>query len=219
MCGVVVACAGGTQAQPIESITFSIEWEKPSIQFGETNTAKVFATITPDIGTQTKWNTSPGKGQAGVLKAFASSVMDWKSVQNGAKGSIALDPNPVFLPMGPIPIEPMPDGQGGFKGLPLGQVAFPLNPAPNTDQKVWLFDFHWTANLGPVPTSPYVVEYTTSALSAKVFLDIGTTSPVWVGENAVKIDGQGGFTVVPAPGIVVCGLFAIGVCVQRRRDS
>lgn len=217
VCGVVVACAGMTFAQPVETLTFSIEWDKAVIAPGETNSGKVVATIGPELGTVTQWNSSPGTGQPGVLKALASLGLDFKNLSNGTNGSLSWKVNPDWWPGSGIP--PTPDGQGGIAGIQFGQISPPLEPFPNLSAVIDVVTVKWTAAVSPMPAMPYEVMYGTKALWAKVFLDIGLPSGQWVGENAVKIDGQGGFTVIPSPSVFAFGVFALGVFVQRRRLS
>ncbi len=199
-------------AQPVESLSLTIEWAKPTILFGESNTAKVHATLGPDIGSGTKWNTPPGTGQPGVLKAFASTILDLPNLQNGQKGTLAWKMNPEFWEGVVEPIPPKPDGNGGLKDFNLGQFGPPLNPTPNTNQSVWLFDLTWTADQGA--TAPFMVEYATKLVTAKVYLDVGLSN--WVGENAAKIDGQGGFIVIPAPSILAMAALPAMCLLQRR---
>jgi hypothetical protein len=122
-------------AQPVETLTLSIVWEKPLIQFGETNTGKIYATLGPEICTLTAWNSPPGSGQLGVLKAFATTIFDFKNVQNATKGSLWWTFNPEFELQSSWATS---DGEGGFAGASPGQIGAKINPDPNIDQAVWL---------------------------------------------------------------------------------
>ena len=82
------------------------------------------------------------------------------------------------------------------------------------DQSVTVLKIAWKA---PAITDGFDVMYSTKVTAGKVFLDIGTTSPKWVGENAVKIDGQGGFTVLPAPGAGFAFIGAVVALQSARR--
>ncbi len=210
-----VALALPGRAQSVETLTLTLKWAKSTIQFGESNTAKVHATLGPDIGSGTKWNTPPGTGQPAVLKAFASTILNLPNLQNGQKGSLDWTLNSEFSG-GVVPNPPKPDGNGGLTDFNLGQFGPPTNPTPNTDQSVWLFEITWTADQGA--TAPFMVEYATELLSAKVYLDIGLPSGVWVGENAVKIDAKGGFMVIPSPSTLsACMLIVLAVTKRGRR--
>ncbi len=204
-----MGAARAAMAQPLESLTFSVEWEKAVIAPGETNTGQVLATVGPAIGATTAWNSPPGTGQLGAIKAFASTVFNLKNLQNGTNGLCYVTiPSEFNASTKPI----SDDGNGGFVGLNTGQIAFPANTNPNTNQTVAILNVAWKAADAP---GGYEVIYATKSTSGKVFLDVGLAA--WVGENAVRIDGQGGFAVIPAPptiAIIVPWLLAIGT---RRR--
>ncbi len=201
----VAGLAAATNAQPIETLTYSVEWDLASISSGA-NTGGVYVTITPDIGTTTAWNTKPGTGQAGKLMAFASSIMNLLNTQNGTNGaltwSVPTDVNAANLPG-------TDDGAGGIKLSQAGQFGPPVNPTPNTKQKVKILDLKWTLGV----LGNYDVSYATQSTSGKVFLDVGLSA--WVGENAVKVDGKGGFSVTPAPASLA--LLGLGGLVAGRR--
>lgn len=195
---------------PIETITYSIEWEKAEIAPGETNTATVWATITPDIGTLCLWNPGGGgTGQAGILKSFASTIFDFVSVTNGDKGTITDAFVHKEFAITPDSITPI--GTTGVKAK-AGQFGFPTNPNPNVSQSVAVLSFTWKAGDAG---EAYDVLYATKSISAKVYLDVGLA--VWVGENAFKVDDQGGFTVTPAPSAISLVVPLLWVVGNRRR--
>jgi hypothetical protein len=202
----VAGLATVSNAQPIEALSYSVEWDFASINNGGTNTGGVYATITPDIGTQTAWNTVPGKGQAGILKAFASSIIALVNNLNGLNGNIAWTV-PADMNLANIP--GVPDGLGGITNSQSGQFGPPTNPTPNLKQKVLILALSWTDTAG----GNYSVDYGVKSSSGKVWLDVGLAA--WVGENAVRTDGKGGFNVVPAPASLA--LLGLGGLIAGRR--
>ena len=142
--GVCAALASVAVAQPIETIDFTVVWDKPEIGPGETNTGHVIATIGPKIGSIVAWNTPPGTGQAGKLLCFQSSTLDFVNVQNGLSGTIAWTvPSPLFN-LGKLG---SPDGNGGITGSKTYQNYF-SEPSPNFGQWLSVLDLEWTANGG-----------------------------------------------------------------------
>lgn len=201
----VAGLAAATNAQPIETITYSVEWDQASIT-GGSNTGAVYATITPDIGTTTAWNTKPGTGQAGKLMAFASTIGNLVNTANGLNGTLDWT---VPTDVNAANIKGTADGSGGIAGTQSGQFGPPVNPAPNTKQKVKILDLKWTLGVA----GNYSVSWDFNATSSKVFLDVGLAS--WVGENAAKVSGKGGFNVTPAPASLA--LLGLGGLVAGRR--
>ncbi len=203
--------AGAARGQyPAETITYSIEWEKTVIAPGEANTATVRATITPEIGTLCHWNSGGGgTGQPGVLKAFASTIFDFVSVSGADKGTIVEALVPTEFAIAPDPITPV--GTTGVK-VKAGQYAFPINPNPNVNQSVAVLSFTWLAGDAG---QAYEVLYQTQAVSGKVYLDVGLA--VWVGDNTVKVNGQGGFSVTPSPASWAAYVPLLLIAGQRRR--
>ncbi len=196
-------------AQPVESLTLTIEWDKPVIGPGETNTGKLLATVGPDLGTITAWNTKPGTGQAGTLKAFASAIFNFMGMENGLNGTFQWTiPAEFNISSKPGMMWPT----GGAAGVNAGQFGHPANPQPNVNQTVTLLQFKWSETAGG---GPYNVLFETELLSAKVYLDVGLAA--WVGENAVKIDGEGGFMVIPAPSAIAFAVPLFLVAGTRRR--
>jgi len=206
----VLGCGTATIAQDV-TITYSVKWDFQVIQGGGTNTGAIYATIDPGLGSTIKWTTPPGKGQPGILKAFASSIFDLLNTLNGTEGTLSWT-IPSALNVGNV--GPWPDGKGGFTSANAGQVGVPINPNPVLDNPIKIINLSWT-DTGEAFNG--IVEYTTKVASSKVFLDIGTTNPIWVGHNATKIvNGVGLFGVsVPAP--AVCSLFGAAVLVALRR--
>lgn len=205
----VAGLAAVAQAQDT-TMTYSIVWDKASINPGETNTGKVVVEIKPGIGSTILWTTAPGKGQAGILKAFASSIFDTLSVLNGNQGTLAWT---VPAALGVAGIPGTSNGAGGITGTNAGQVAPPLNPTPVLDNPITVLNISWTGNAGFSGD----VNYGIKSSSGKMFLDISTGgNPIWVGHNATsRVDGQGGFTVVPAPASMA--LLGLGGLVAARR--
>jgi MYXO-CTERM domain-containing protein len=192
------------------SISYSIVWDKASINPGETNTGKVIATVTPGFGATIKWTTPPGKGQNGILKAFASSIFDTVNLLNGEQGTLAWT---VPTALNLANIQGNLNG-GGIVGTNAGQVAPPINPNPNVDNPITILNLTWTGNAGFSGN----VSYNVKATSGKMFLDISTTpTPTWVGHNATKLESAaaGNFTVVPAPASMA--LLGLGGLVAARR--
>ncbi len=210
VCGMAAAMAGGgAGAQPLETITLSVEWEKAVIGPGETNVGHIVATVSPQIGSMVAWNTPPGTGQPGKLIAFASVIFDLQNAGNALNGALAWTVPSEFN----IANKPgTPDGNGGIKGTTAGQFVGNPNPNPNYNQQVTVLNLSWkeTSSVGA-----YDVLFATKLTSAKVGLDVGL--PGYVGENCVKIDGQGGFLVVPGPGVWAAMLAVPCVVLGRRR--
>jgi hypothetical protein len=201
-----------TNAQPLETMTLSIEWDWPVISHGQTNTGKILATMSPKIGSTVAWNTPPGKGQPGILIAFMSASFDLQGISNALNGTLAWTIPAEF----DIANKPgVPDGEGGIKGTITGQFIGNPNPfPPNTNQTVTILELEWTESAGG---DSYEVNFASKMLTAKVGLDVGLSSIV--GENAVKIDGQGGFNVIPAPSAIVLAPLAVAGLTRRRRRS
>lgn len=195
--------------QPIESLTFSVVWDKSVIAPGETNTGAVRATIWPEIGTVTAWNTYPGTGQLGKLLGFAKAKLDLHNLANALEGTLAWSiAKPLAL--GSLGV---PDGNGGISGASMWQHWQTL-PSPNFDQSLDLLELTWT-HTGSAST-PFEVKFEVESFIAKVYLDVGLS--VWIDENAVKLDGQGGFSVIPAPSpLWASGPIALAVTNRRRR--
>ena len=215
-CVALVGLAGGFFAGfalgQDTTITFSIKWDKPTIGAGETNTGAVWAEITPGLGSSIKWTTPPGKGQQGTIVAFASTVFDTMNLLNGGKGQLKWTVLPDWATVG-IPGEP--DGNGGIKGTNAGQVAEGgLNPQANKKNPVQLLSLTWTAQAGGM----YDVAYGLSSKSGKMYLNIGTGFQFWVAQAATfRVDGQSGFSVIPAPAAwCVAGLSTLLACRRRR---
>ncbi len=206
---VIAGIASFARAQPLETLTLTIEWDKPTIGHGETNAGKLLATVGPEIGSVTAWNSAPGTGQAATLKAFGAAIFNFMGMENGLNGKFEWTIPTEFDPGSPG--EPWPTG--GAKGVNTGQVGPPTNPSPNVNQTVTLLKFKWTESAGD---GPYNVLFQTQLTAAKVPLDVGL--PNWVAENAVKIDGQGGFTVIPTPAIGAIGIPMLFAIVRRRRQ-
>ncbi len=209
--GAILVVAGAAHGQyPKAEIAFTIEWERTVIAPGESNAATVRATLWPDIGATVTWHRSgTGTGVPGTLKSFANAIFSLKNVSNGLSGEIVNAKVPDEFVNSPNPITP--DGNGGLN-VQAGQQQFPFNPNPNVGQSVVVLTFEWLAKGAG---QWYDVMYAIKSTSGKVFLDVGLTP--WVGENATRFDGQGGFTVTPAPPATL--LLALGavVCTHRRR--
>jgi hypothetical protein len=175
----------------------------------------VYATISPGQGTVVPWTTPPGKGQPGVIKGFASSIFDFLNTLNGTEGTLKWTvPHSLDL----VNLPGTPDGNGGIKGTTAGQVT----PGGigggyfNYDNPIKILDLQWQ-DTGEMFNG--FVEYTTKVSSSKVFLDIGTTNPLWVVHNATKIvNGVGMFGVsIPSPAsVMLLGLAAL--VTPRRRQ-
>ncbi len=206
----VMSCGLAAHAQDV-TITYSVKWDFQVIQGGGTNTGAIYATIDPGLGSTIKWTTPPGKGQPGILKAFASGIFDLMNTLNGTEGTLSWTiPTTWNIAQQPG----TPDGNGGFKGGNVGQIGFPLNPTPNMENPVKLADLKWV-DTGDAFNG--LIEYTTKVASSKVYLDIGTTNPIWVGHNATNIvNGVGMFGVsVPTP--AACSVIGAGALVASRR--
>jgi hypothetical protein len=205
----IVAIAVCSNAQAIESITYTIEWANGLVPVGGSNTGAVYATITPSIGSMTQWNTPPGNGESGILKAFASSIINLVNTKGSDIDAVLTWTVPAEFNLANIP--GTSDGNNGILGSQSGQFGPPANSSPNTSQKVKVLDLKWTL-LSAMTIEP--VEYTTQALSSKVFLDVGLAA--WVGENAAKIDTAGGFSALPSPAALPA-LLVMGLAVRWRR--
>lgn len=203
----VLGLAVGGSAQPIETITYSIEWDSASVLTEATGS--VYATITPDLETTTAWNTKPGVGQMATLMRFGASIMDLVNVKNGSLGTLTWTV-PADLNVG---VPGAPDGNGGIKSSHAGQFMPPTVTMPPAIQKVKILDLKWTLN-EPAPMI-FQVTYATKSTSAKVWLDAGLAS--YVGENAVKIDGKGSFQVIPAPASTA--FLGLAMLMTRRRRT
>jgi hypothetical protein len=201
----VAGIAAAANAQDT-TITYTIKWDNASINNGGTNTGAVYAEITPGIGSAVKWTTAPGKGQAGTIEAFASSVFDTLNLLNGSNGALSWTV-PAALNVAGIPGSA---NGGGIAGTNAGQVGKTLNPNPVLDNPIKLLDLSWTDTTG----GTYDVNYGIKSASGKMFLNIGIAN--WVGHNATfRVDGQGGFSVVPAPASMA--LLGLGGLVAARR--
>jgi hypothetical protein len=209
--GLFFALRATSFAQPLEQLTFSVVWDKAVIAHGETNTGKVMATIGPGIGTITAWNTLPGKGQTGIIEAFASAIFHFKGMENGLNGTFSWT-IPVEFNFSSLPGVPWPTG--GAMGVNAGQFGPPTYPNPNVKQTVTILEFAWHEVAGG---GPYNVLFEAEATSAKVYLDVGLNS--WVGENAVKLNGEGGFSVIPAASTAWPVVAGLAVLARRRRGG
>jgi len=196
-----VAVDARSQQWPVETVEFSIKWDQAVIAPGETATGGLWISITPDIGTQTQWNTPPyGQGQLGTLAAFATAGFGVTNILNGQTGSLAGHNLPIFTLAGTLP--PSPDGQGGLTNTDAGQIGQPLNPSPITDQQIKILDLEWT-------TTDYTareVWFEAKPAWAKVYLKDIPGLPIpnqWVGETAVAITMPAStFIVIPAPSML-----------------
>ena len=205
----VAGLAAIAQAQDT-TISYSIVWDNAVIAPGGTNTGKVVAEIKPGIGSTIAWTTSPGKGQPGILKAFASTIFDTLNLLNGQNGTLSWT---VPAALNVANLKGDPDGSGGIKGTNSGQVGLPINPTPLTDNPITILNLSWTGNAGWMGD----VNFGLKTSSGKMFLDIGTTSPIWVGHNAtIRVDGQGGFSVPAPASMALLGLGGL-VAARRRR--
>ncbi len=197
-----------THAQPIETLTFSIEWENDVTPTNPTAKGAVWATISPNIGMQVQWNTLPGTGQVGVLMAFGQAVFDTLDVANSTTGTLTWS-----VPSNwDLSVAGTPDGNGGITQSKVGQIVQP-NPSPNTQQKVKLLELAWTTG----QFSPRLVEFVTQCTLGKVNIDVGLS--VWPGENTAIVNGAGGFWVVPGPSpLWVMALVTVWPLWVRRRQ-
>lgn len=207
----IAAFAVCSNAQPIESITYSVEWDGATVLPGGSNTGAVYATITPSIGSTTQWNTPPGTGQSGILKSFASSIINLVNTKGSNIDAVLTWTVPTEFNIANKP--GTSDGNNGILASQSGQFGLPSNPSPNTAQKVKILDLKWTL-ISAMTIQP--VEYTTQAVSSKVYLDVGLAA--WVGENAVKIDGVGAFSAIPSPGALPA-LMVMGLAARRHRRA
>lgn len=203
----VLGLAARGLAQPLETITYSIEWDSPSVL--SVVTGSVYASITPDLGTTTAWNTKPGVGQSATLMRFKSSILDFVNVKNGMLGTLTWTV-PAELNVG---VPGAPDGNGGIKSSQAGQFMPPTVPMPLPLQKVKVLELKWTLN-EPSPVI-FQVTFATKSSSAQVYLDAGLAS--YVGENAVKVDGEDSFEVIPAPRSAA--LVGLATLMTRRRRA
>ncbi len=209
--GVFLTWAGLATAQPIETMTYDVVWDLAQIEPGQTNKGQVLVTIFPDIGSKVAWNTAPGTGQPATLMAIAISFFDL--LGEGLAGTGTLEwtvPSDVNAYNTPGVAGP----NGGITGVKTGQTCC-ANPFPNTKQVVTLLDLAWTAPMdGPLGQ----VAYTTSVSQGKVYIDVGLAA--WVGETCVLNNGDGGFLVVPAPGIAtLVGAASLGAWQRKRTRS
>ncbi len=210
--GLVLASALGFayaapgQTYPKETLTYSVEWENAPSP-GVAAKGAVWATLSPDSGTKVLWANWQWPSE-GTLMAFASSIFNLANVQNATTGTLAWTVPTAFNIAG----KPgTPDGNGGISQVNSGQFAFPTNPSPIVTQKVKLLDLAWSTDDFSFAR---FVEFQAKATSGKVYLDVGLAA--WVGENCVKVDGSGGFWVVPSPsGWALMAL--AGVAATRRR--
>ena len=206
-CVAGAALAGSALGQLTPTFTYTIEWENTPLP-GVAAKGAVYSNC-EEIGKEIQWFTPPGTGQWGTAKAFASTIFNLVNVQNAATGSLNWTLPPEFNTNSPG----NSDGNGGIKGVNAGQVGFPGNPNPIVTKKLKILYLSWTTT--DFSTMRFV-EWTTQATSGKVFLDVGLAA--WVGQNVIKVDGSGGFWVVPAPsGLALVGL--AGVAAARRRRA
>lgn len=209
--GVALALAGGiAQAQPEPEITFSIEWQGEVVSpSSPTIKGFVYADIYPKPGTIIYIKGPlPGKGQTGEVKTFASSILDLLNLQNGLSGTLNWTVPPEF---GIAGLPGTPDGNGGIAGSSAGQIGPPINPNPVMTGKAKVLELTWT-------TSDFTLRnvlFGTNGKSAKVFADIGLSSGGWIGASATIVNGQGGFSVIPTPGILTT--FGVGMILATRR--
>ncbi len=210
-CGEVLgllSLAGAALGQPLETVTISIDWDKPVIQHGETNTGKVIATVSPKIGDTVAWNTAPGTGQAATLLAFRRAILDLVGVENAANGSLEWTiPGKWNTPLEPGTLTP----EGGIKDMWVMQPGGPVDPNPDTSQAPTICLLEWKETNGG---EAYDVLFESKLALAQVFIDVGFAA--WIGENCVKIDEKGGFSVVPGPGAWVV-VFGATLALRRRR--
>ncbi len=202
--GVGVVGSAGAQLTP--TFTYTIEWENAPLP-GVAAKGGVYV-MCEEIGKDIQWFTPPGTGQWGEAKAFASTIYSVVNVQNATTGTLSWTVPAEFS------ISQKPgdgDGNGGISSIHGGQFGPPLNTNPVVDNKVKVLTLEWMTT----DFSTYrFVEWTTKATSGKVYLDVGLSA--WVGQNVIKVDGSGGFWVVPAPGgLALMGL--AGVAAMRRR--
>ncbi len=205
-CVAGAALAGSALGQLTPTFTYTIEWENAPLP-GVAAKGAVYSNC-EEIGKEIQWLTPPGTGQWGTAKAFASSVFSIVNVQNATTGWISWTVPAEFQASGKTG---QSDGNGGIVGVNAGQISPPMNPNPVVAKKVKVLDLSWTTT--DFSTMRFV-EWTTKATSGKVYLDVGLAG--WVGQNVIKVDGSGGFWVVPAPsGMALMGL--AGVAATRRR--
>jgi len=194
------------------SMTFSVVWDKPAINPGETNTGAVYAEIAPGIGSVVPWNTPPGKGQPGVIKRFATSIFDLLNLSNGQAGTLQWTV-PVMLNIANI--QGTPDGNGGVAGINVGNVGAIILPFPGLDDNpIKILDIAWTHDL-TVPASE--VTYSVKPASAKVFLDIGNGFPTLVGHNAKQTFVVPGTFQIPTASSASVVAMTLLLAFRRRR--
>lgn len=211
-CVALVGVAGGLFAGLAfgqdTTMSYSIKWDKPTIENGQTNTGAVWAEITPGIGSSVKWTTPPGKGQQGTIWYFANTIFDTLNLLNGSNGTLAWTVPEVLNGAG----LPGTANGGGILDTWAGQPGAPLNPNAITDNPIKVLDLEWTDVTG----GSYEVDYAISPKKGKMFLYIGI--PNAVGHDATFLVGMaGGFSVVPAPAVwCFVGLGTLAACRRRR---
>ena len=210
----LIAAPTLVHAQAIETLEYSIVWDKPVLLPGEVQTGHVWIKVLPDIGAAVQWNTSPGKGQNGTIAAIASSIFAIKNIENGQTGSMFQWSREDEWEVSPN-FGGQPDGQQGILGINIGQISPPLNTTPITSAVVNVFWFKWDP-LGNY--SPREITYGVNATSGKVYLNVPSLGiPGWVGENAVLIGSQSSFQVIPAPAALILLFPCVPMIARRRR--
>ncbi len=201
-------CAGSALGQLTPTFTYSIEWENAPSP-GVPAKGAVYANC-EEIGKAIQWFTPPGTGQWGTAKAFASTIFNLVNMQNATTGELYWSVPPE---LDSAVNKGTSDGNGGITASQAGQFGPPVNTNPVVTKKVKVLNLSWTTT--DFSTMRFV-KWTTKATSGKVFLDVGLAA--WVGQNVIKVDGSGGFWVVPAPsGLGLVGL--AGVVTTRRRRA
>lgn len=211
--GVAAGLFAGLALGQDTTMSYSITWDKPTIENGQTNTGAVWVTIAPGIGSSVQWTTPPGKGQPGTIEAFASSVFDTMNLLNGSNGQLSWTVPTEFNVAG---LPGTPDGNGGISGTSAGQLSGGggINPNPNVSNPVKLLNLQWKAEAA----GAYDVNYGLKSLTGKMFLNIGISN--WVGHNATfRVDGQGGFSVIPVPSAAAAFGFGVLILGRRTRSS
>jgi hypothetical protein len=213
--GIALALAAGAahaQSGPTPEITFTIEWQGEVVSpSSPTIKGFVYADLYPDPGTIIYiQGPLPGKGQNGEVKTFASSILDLLNLQNGLTGTLNWTVPPEF---GIAGLPGTPDGNGGITGSTAGQFGPPINPNPVITGKAKVLELTWT-------TSDFTfrnVLFGTNAKSGKVFADVGLPNGAWIGASATILNGQGGFSVIPAPGLLATLCAGVFLAARRRR--